>query len=929
MGWLRRLFSRERLEADLDKELRFHFEFQVADKIRSGIPESEARRLTRIEFGGIEQIKEDCRERRGTMWLESLLKDVRYALRRLRKAPGFTLTAVLTLALGIGATTAIFTLVQQVMLQSLPVSRPDQLWRVGDQPHCCDWGGYSQDSDGEAGNWSLFSWEAYKLFRANTPGFQDLAALQAGNMPLGVRRSGSSGPPDRANGQYVSGNFFQTLGVSAWRGRLFVDADDLESAPPVAVMSFHAWQEKYGSDPSIVGSTYQINGHAFTIIGVAPSGFIGAKMTSWGLPDIWMPLTAEPLMLGTTARIKNTRVDWLDLIGRVRPGTNPKALQAQLQGELQGWLASHLADMSPQEKAVWQKQTLRLSPGGAGFSFLRRDYSEGLLLLMVTACCVLLVACANIANLLLARGLKNRQQTAVRVALGAARGRLVRNALLESVTLSLIGGAAGVAVAWAGGRLILSLAFHTQVQSSWIPVQAAPSTPVLLFGLGVSLLTGVIFGIAPAWMTSHAEPVEALRGANREVGGGRHWAQKALVIAQAAVSLVLLSAAAMLGGSLRNLEHQNFGFDPDGRYLVYINSMLVSKYKQEQLVPLFREIQDRLNAIPGVRGVSSATYAPMAGNQWGHDIRVQGKPEPGPKDDVSADWTRITPGFFDTIGARMLAGRAINEDDNGNTRHVAVINDAFAKRFLGNQNPIGQHFGPASVRNAGTYEIVGVVQNIHYVTWGFSDPARAMYYIPEAQTVQFDQPDLQSDELWSQNLYNIVIWAPGHPANMLTQVKKALAEVDPNLVIYDVQPYLRIIQGTFDQQNMIASLTSLFGAVGLVLAAVGLYGVTAYGVEQRTSEIGVRMALGADRGAVVAMVLRGAFWQVGIGLGIGIPAAIGAGYLMASQLFGVAPWNPLLFAGTTVLLGSAALVAAVIPARKAASTDPMRALRSE
>ena len=637
MGWIRRLFSRERLEADLDKELRFHFESQVADKVRSGIPESEARRLTRIEFGGIEQIKEDCRERRGTMGLESLLQDVRYALRQLGKSPGFTLTAVLTLALGIGATTAIFTLVQQVMLQSLPVARPDQLWRIGDQPHCCDWGGYSQDSDGEAGNWSLFSWEAYKLFSANTLGFQDLAALQAGNMPLGVQRSGSSGPPDTANGQYVSGNFFQTLGVSAWRGRLFVDADDLEGAPPVAVLSFHAWQEKYGSDPSVVGSTYQINRRAFTIIGVAPAGFIGAKMTSWGMPDIWMPLTAEPLMLGTTARIKNTRIDSLDLIGRVRPGTNPKALQAQLQGELQGWLASHLADMSLREKAVWQKQTLRLSPGGVGFSFLRRDYSEGLLLLMVTACCVLLVACANIANLLLARGLKNRQQTAVRVALGASRGRLVRNALLESVTLSLIGGAAGVAVAWAGARLILYLAFHMMERTSWIPVQATPSTLVLLFALGVSVLTGAIFGMMPAWMTSQAEPVEALRGANREVAGGSHWAQKALVIAQAAVSLVLLSAAAMLGDSLRNLEHQNFGFDPDGRYLVSIGSPMLANYKQEQLVPLYRQIQDRFNAIPGVRSVSAATYAPMSGNQSGHDIRIQGKPEPGPKDDVSAD----------------------------------------------------------------------------------------------------------------------------------------------------------------------------------------------------------------------------------------------------------------------------------------------------
>jgi predicted permease len=466
-------------------------------------------------------------------------------------------------------------------------------------------------------------------------------------------------------------------------------------------------------------------------------------------------------------------------------------------------------------------------------------------------------------------------------------------------------------------------------QATWIPVQASLSTPVLLFALGISLLTGAIFGIAPAWMTSHAEPVEAMRGANREVGGGRHRMQKTLVIAQATVSLVLLSAAAMLGDSLRNLVHQNFGFDPHGRYVAYINSPLLSNYKEEQLVPLYRGIQERLSAIPGVRGVSSANYAPMTGSQWGNDIRVQGKPEPGPKDDVSADWTRITPGFFDTIGARMLSGRAINEDDNGNTQHVAVINEVFARKFFGNRNPIGRHFGPAPVKNAGTYEIVGVVQNIHYVSWAFRDPARAMYYIPDAQTVRFGQADLQSYELWSQNLYNIVIWAPGHPVNMFMQVKKALAEVNPNLVMHDFQPYSRVIQETFDQQNMIASLTWLFGAVGLVLAAVGLYGVTAYGVEQRRNEIGVRMALGADRGSVVAMVLRGAFWQVGIGLGIGIPAAIGAGYLMASQLFGVTPWNPLLLAFATVLLGLAALVAAVIPARRAANIDPIQALRSE
>ena len=857
-----------------------------------------------------------------------MLADLRNALRQLRKSPGFTLTAVITLALGIGATTAIFTLVQQVMLQSLPVSHPEQLWRVGDQARCCNWGGYSQDGDGEPGDWSLFSWEAYKQFRANTPGFQDLAAMQPGNVALGVRPTGASGPPETANGQFVSGNFFQTFGVPAWRGRLFIDSDDQEGAPPVAVLSFHAWQQKYGSDPSVAGSTYQINGHAFTIIGVAPAGFAGAKVEGWGMPDIWMPLTAEPLVDGSSTRLKNMRVDWLDLIGRVRPGTTPQVLQSQLQSVLHSWLAGHLADMSSQEKAVWQKQSLRVSPGGAGFSQLRSNYGEGLKLLMVTACCVLLVACANIANLLLARGLRNRQQAAVRVALGATRGRLVRSALLESIALSLIGGALGMGVAWAGARLIVYLAFRSMLNYTWIPVQASPSLPVLLFAFGVSILTGAIFGIAPAWMTSNADPAEALRGANRAVGGGGHWAQKALVIAQAAVSLVLLSAAALLGGSLRNLEHQSFGFNPDGRFLVFINPML-SNYKQEQLVPLFRQIQDRVAAIPGVRSVSAATYAPLSGDQWGHEIRIQGKPEPGPKDDIFADWTRVTPGLFDTIGAKTLMGRTINQDDTQSSRPVAVINEAFAKKYFPSQNPIGQHFGPAPMKNAGTYEIIGVVQDIHWVSWGFREPDRPMYYIPEAQLLHFDQPDNETYEMWSQNLYNIAIWAPGHQENLLAQVKRALAEVDPSLVMYDVQSYSTLIQGTFDQQNMIASLTWLFGGVGLLLAAVGLYGVTAYGVEQRTSEIGVRMALGADRGSVTALVLRGAFWQVGIGLAIGIPASIGAGYLIASQLFGVRPWNPLLLTGATLLLGLATLVAAVIPARKAASIDPIKALRSE
>ena len=854
-----------------------------------------------------------------------MLADFRDALRQLRKAPGFTATAVITLALGIGATTAIFKLVHQVLLKSLPVTKPDELWRIGDKILCCNWGGYTQGADGD---FSLFSWEAYRNFRAHTPEFTDLAALQAGNAPLGVRKEGSQAPVDTRNGEYVSGNFFRTLGIQPWIGRLMTDEDDQEGAPPVAVMSYHIWREKYGADPSVVGTSYQINGHPFTVIGVTPPGFYGAKLSGFNMPDFWLPLTSELLIDGTPARLKRPNGNFLDLLGRVRPGTNPKTLEAKLRVEFHDWLASHVQDMEPGEKQLWQQQTLHLAPGGAGVADMRNLYQDGLKLLLIAAACVLLVACANLANLMLARGLKDRAQTSVRVALGASRQRLVRKALVECVLLSIIGGAIGIAVAYGGTRLILHLAFRIGGPNNYVPIDPAPAWPVLLFTLGVSVLTGIIFGIAPAWVTSHAEPVEALRGANRSVGGGRSWTQKSLVIAQAAMSLVLLSAAALLGKSLQNLEHQNFGFETRGRYIAWINPML-SNYKPEQMEPMFRQIDDRLRQIPGVRMVAPALYAPMTGDSWNDGIRIEGRPEPAPKEDTTAGWSRVMPGFFETIGAKMVLGRPITEEDTAATRSVAVINEAFAKKFFKDQNPIGQHFGPDKIKYSATYEIVGVVKDIRYMTYEYKKPVYPMFWVPEAQTVQYDDTAMKSGEIWSHYLYNIVIWAPGNPPGMEERVRKALASVDPNLVLYGVDSYDTVLSADFQQQNMIATLTTLFGALGLVLAAVGLYGVMAYTVEQRTSEIGVRMALGADRGQVVKMVLRGAFSQIGIGLAIGIPAAIGVGKLMTDQLFGVKPWDPIMIMLATLLLALAGLLASVIPAQRAAGVEPIVALRNE
>jgi predicted permease len=529
---------------------------------------------------------------------------------------------------------------------------------------------------------------------------------------------------------------------------------------------------------------------------------------------------------------------------------------------------------------------------------------------------------------MLARGLKDRAQMSIRVALGASRGRLVRKVLVESMLLAAIGGVLGIGVAYAGTRLILHLAFQIGGPNNYVPIEATPSWPILVFTLAVSVLTGVLFGIAPAWMSSRTDPADALRGAGRSVGAGRSWAQKSLVIAQIAVSMILLSAAALLGQSLRNLEHQNFGFETQDRYIAWINPML-GNYKPEQMEPLFRQIDDSLLQIPGMRMVAPALYSPMTGDSWYEAIRIEGRPEPPAKEDTGSGWARVMPNFFETIGAKIMRGRPITDQDTAATRKVAVVNQAFARRFFRDQNPVGQRFGIDKIKYSATYEIVGVTNDVRYMTYEYKKPVRPMFWVPEAQTVLYDDPAFMSGEIWSHYLYNIVLWAPGSPPDMEERVRKALARVDPNLVLYGVDPYGKVVSADFQQENMIATLTTLFGVLGLVLAAVGLYGVLAYMVERRTGEIGVRMALGADRGRVVAMVLGGAFRQVGVGLVLGLPAAIGAGRLMTTKLFGVQPWDPVLLTLATLLLGLAALVASVIPAWRAAGVEPMVALRTE
>ncbi|WP_254062479.1 ABC transporter permease [Acidobacterium sp. S8] len=847
--------------------------------------------------------------------MQAILEDIRYAMRQFRKAPGFTATAVLTLALGIGATTAIFTLVHAVLLKSLPVTKPEDLWRIGNNENCCINGGMQDE-------WSLFSYEQYKVFRDNNPEFPQMAAFQAGADQVSVRRQTSDHPAESFVSQFVSGNAFETFGINAYAGRLLQPSDDKIGAAPVVVMSFRTWQQKFGQDPSVIGSSFIINGQPYTMIGVTPPGYYGERLTS-DPASFWFPISSEPQIDGVMTVRDRPDMQWLNLIARANPGINIKQIESRMQVQLRQFLLSPQSKVDERAKPLVPKQTLHIVPGGGGVQRMRDEYQDGLHLLMWISSFVLLIACANLANLMLVRAATRKLQTSVRSALGAPRTRLVRQALTESVVLAVLGGAVSLAFAYGGTKLILHLAF----QKTYVPIHASPSLPVLAFAFAVSLVTGIVFGVAPAWMTAHANPIEALRGANRSTGKGSSITQKTLVVVQAAVSLVLLCAAGLLTQSLRNMQHQQFGFDTSNRYILHIDPQMAG-YKPEQMDAFYRQLHDGLAEIPGMKSVAYSLYSPMEGDNWGTGVYFEGQPPPQPgSDENNASWVRASAGYFDTIGTKLIQGREFTDQDTSATRPVAVVNKTFAKKFFKDGNAIGKHFG-IDQKTSGTYEIVGVTEDTQY--WQPTSKIRPMFFLSSQQWVKYQDPDMGVFENVSHTKLNAIeLHTAGFVPGLESQVRHAISQVNPNLTVIDFETFAEQVQNNFNQQGMIAQLTSLFGLLALVLASIGLYGVTAYSVERRTSEIGIRMALGADRTAVLKLVLAGAFLQVVIGLAIGIPATILGGRAMANQLYGIKPYDPLIIVITTLVLLTAAFIAAVVPARRAANTEPMHALRTE
>jgi len=852
--------------------------------------------------------------------MSNLPGNFRYALRQFRLSPVFTAAAVLTLALGIGGTTAIFTLIHAVMLRSLPVSDPGRLYRVGDGDDCCVEGG-PQD------RWGMFSFRLYERLKTETPEFEEVAAFQAGRGRLGVRRQGADSIARPLRSEYVTGNYFSTLGVRAFGGRMFTPDDDKPASPPVAVLSHRAWQATYGSDPSVVGSTFVLEGRPFTVIGVAPAGFFGETLQS-DPPDIWIPLQQEAPIDGQGGLIHQDISAWLRMIGRLRPGASVDGMAPRLTGVLRQWMQSNPGyppDWMPDVIRMLPKQVINVVPAGAGVAVMKEEYGRSLQILLSVCGLVLLIACANVANLLLARGVARRGQTAVRLALGAKPQQIIGQALTESVLLAVGGGIVGLLVALAAAKLLLALAFHS---AHFLPISAAPSLVVLGFAFALALATGIIFGAVPAWLATRTDPADALRGSGRATKDRSSFTRKALLVAQATMSVVLVAGATMLARSLNKLEHQDFGYQVQGRVEVDMNSP-PSSYTQPQLAALYRQMEEKLNRVPGVQGSGLALYNPLTDN-WGELIMVAGHPTGKLSEESGASWDRVSANYLQNLGMPILRGRGFTEADNETTAPVAIVNEAFVKRFFkSDEDPLAQHFGLDMPELAGTFSIVGVVRDAKFAGWGLSRPARPMFYVPLAQNVNYSNEMMKKLEMRSHFIGGIMLVTNLSPGALEAQLTRILAELDPNLTINSIRTLRQQVELSFDQERAVAGLASLFGIVALVLAAIGLYGVTAYTVAQRTNEIGIRMALGADRSKVVQLVLKGAFKRVLIGLILGLPLAVGAGRLISAQLYGVSSWDPLALTVSAGALAICSFFAAIIPANRAASISPMNALRIE
>jgi macrolide transport system ATP-binding/permease protein len=899
-------------ERRLREEMEQHIAFETEAGIHAGMNPEDARRKAKLKFGAVEAIRESYHAEKGLPMMETLLQDCSYALRMLRKSPAFTIVAVLTLALGIGANAAIFTLVNALMLKNLPVADPKALIRLGNNNDCCVGIGFRDN-----GEYSYFTTDSYEYLRKNVPEFEELAAMQAGFMyrPVVVRRDNTEDTPRSVMGEFVSGNYFRTFGLSSGAGRLLEDRDDRVGVALTAVMSYETWKTRFNGDAGVVGSTFRVNTKPVTVVGIAPRGFYGDRLLP-SPPEYYLPIETMPEIANVTY-VHNSESQWLYLIGRVRQGVSLGTLQQKVSTLLRQQLSETPHFSSQEGQTKLKPLHTVLTAGGAGIQAMQEGYGKRLQMLMVVSGLVLLIACANLANLLLVRGMARKAEMNVRTALGAWRGRILRQLLTESVLLAGLGGLAGLAVAYAGARMLLALAFPGAEN---VPIAASPSAMVLAFACGLSLLTGVLFGVMPAWIASKAEPADALRGGARSVAGGTTLLQRALVVVQAGLSLVLLLGAGLFAKSLSNLEHIDLKLDPVNRYIVHINPQTAG-YPQAKVGELYRTIEERFRAIPAVEKVGISSFTPMEDNNNGWGVQIQGKPN----SNGQATFIKANAEYFDSVGTRVVMGRGLRVEDTSESQHVAVVNKEFVRQlFKPGENPIGKHFG-WNEKAAGDWEIVGVVEDTAYQSATWKD--HMMYFVPLMQRPSSADYPIDKDE----NMYaGAIVLKTNRPVPEMEELaRKTLAAINPNLSVVRFQTFAAQIAEQFSQDRMLSRLTMLFGALALLLATLGLYGVTSYGVARRTAEIGIRMALGAERASVTAMVMRGAVLQAFIGLALGVPAAMLCVRYIESELYEIKGIDVGVLTVAVLALMAAATLAGFIPARRAALIEPAQALRTE
>jgi predicted permease len=838
---------------------------------------------------------------------DSLRLDLRYGLRQILRSPGFSIVAVLSLALGIGANTAIFTLMNDLLLKQLPVRDPQQLISFGDGSDS----GIVEPSD--PGPYSIFPYEFYRRVAEQQDQFQGICAFASFPTSVSVR-TGTGGPATQAISHLVSGTFFSVLGAEPLLGRTFFAEDAaVAGRAPVAVISHRYWQQELAADPAVIGRELTINGTQFTVIGVMPARFYGVELNEQS-PDMWLPMTMQQEVMLRPSLLTPDGLFWIHIMARRKAGVRGAEGQSWVTAQFQRFLVDRAgASISDARRQQIRGSFIPLLPGGSGLSHLRSDYETPLTVLMVMVGIVLLIACANLANLLLAKAASREREFSARLALGSSRGRIVRQVLTESLVLAFSGGALGLGLAFWATRVLIRFidrgATHTALA-------ATPDLHVLAFTSTICLLTGVLFGIAPAWRGSRSSLAGALNARTASGGAGlsARLLPRMLVVAQVTLSLVLLAVAGLLLRTLHNLRSQDLGFDRDNILLVQTNPKFAG-YKPEQLNALYERILDRVDALPGVRSATLSGVPPMTGGSWGSPIFIDGRPA-APDEDVSTLLNRVSPGFFETLGIPLLRGRTIGAEDTASSVKAVVVNQTLAERYFPKGDAIGHSFRIADPAVTGTWQIVGIVRDAKY-----NSPAekpKPFAYLAVAQLTGDDQ-----------YAYCLQIRTAGDPAKITGEVRAALAAIDTNLPLLEIRTIAEDVNHLTDEQQFISQLSGFFSLLALSLACVGLYGVMTYNVVRRTNEIGVRMALGAPKGGVLWMVLKESLVLLVIGVALGVPAALAASHVIRAGLFGVSPSDPLTLVVVVFVLAAVILGAAYLPARRATQIDPMVALRYE